>query len=196
MSPDFIRKALSRHEPKVTVFTAHPDRAAVALVLAGYPGDTQICFIRRSTRTDDPWSGQMAFPGGRVSPEDLSAEAVAERETWEELGLRLESAQRLGALSELPVHRAGAPTSTVLSSFVYHVGPDAAPLAANQEEVAEAYWAPLSDLWDEKNADHFGAYPAIRFHGHFIWGLTLRVLAQFAEAVGRPLPARLTARGS
>ena len=174
-------------------FAAHPDRAAVALVLAGEASEVQMCFIRRATRLDDPWSGQMAFPGGRAAAGDLSAEAVAERETWEEVGLRLVASHRLGALSELPVHRAGASTSTVLSPFVYHVGPYAAPLAANQKEVAEAYWEPLEDLWDEKNADRFRAYPAIRFHEYFIWGLTLRVLAQFAEAVGRPLPARLIA---
>ena len=35
MSPESVREALARHEPKTTPFEAHPDRAAVAIVLAG-----------------------------------------------------------------------------------------------------------------------------------------------------------------
>jgi 8-oxo-dGTP pyrophosphatase MutT (NUDIX family) len=188
MSPDRIREALAQHVPRTTTFEAHPDRAAVALVLAGEESRLQMCFIRRATRTDDPWSGQMAFPGGRVSAGDVSAQAVAEREAREEVGLLLEESHRLGALSELPVHRAGAPTSMVLSPFVYYLGPSVAPLTPDEAEVAEAYWVPMADLWDPRNADHLGAYPAIHFQGHFIWGLTLRVLAQLAVALGRPLP--------
>jgi 8-oxo-dGTP pyrophosphatase MutT (NUDIX family) len=193
MSPQSIREALARHIPRTTPFEAHPNRAAVALVLAGDDSRLQMCFIRRSTRADDPWSGQMAFPGGRVSAGDVSAQAVAEREAREEVGLRLEESHRWGALSELPVHRAGAKTSTVLSSFVYYIGPLPSPLTPDEEEVAEAYWAPMADLWNPRNADYFGAFPAIHFQGHFIWGLTLRVLAQFAEALGRPLPGKVTA---
>jgi 8-oxo-dGTP pyrophosphatase MutT (NUDIX family) len=191
MTPERIREALAKHVPRTTSFEAHPNRAAVALVLAGEESRLQMCFIRRATRTDDPWSGQMAFPGGRVAAGDVSARAVAEREAREEVGLLLEESQHLGALSELPVHRAGAPTSTVLSSFVYYLGPLAAPLTPDEEEVAEAYWAPMADLWDPRNADYFGAYPAIHFQGHFIWGLTLRVLVQFAEALGRALPGKV-----
>src|SRR5579863_6636251 len=192
ISPQSIREALAKHVPRTTPFETHPDRAAVALVLAGEDSSLQICFIRRSTRADDPWSGQMAFPGGRVSAGDVSAQAVAEREAMEEVGLRLEESHRFGALSELPVHRAGAKISTVLSSFVYYIGPHPALLTPDEEEVAEAYWAPMADLWDPGNADYFGAYAAIHFQGHFIWGLTLRVLMQFAEALGEPLPGKIT----
>jgi 8-oxo-dGTP pyrophosphatase MutT (NUDIX family) len=166
MSPEFIRQALAKHVPRTTPFEAYPDRAAVALVLAGEESHLQMCFIRRATRTGDPWSGQMAFPGGRVSAGDGSAQAVAARETLEEVGLLLEESHRLGALSELPVHRAGAPTSTVLSSFIYYVGLLATPLTPDHAEVAEAYWAPVAALWDSRNADHFRAHPAIRFHEH------------------------------
>jgi 8-oxo-dGTP pyrophosphatase MutT (NUDIX family) len=54
--------------------------ACVAIVLAGDPERPSICLIRRTERADDPWSGHMAFPGGRADPEDPSASAVAERE--------------------------------------------------------------------------------------------------------------------
>ena len=45
-------------------------RAAVALVLRGPAEAPDILFIKRASREGDPWSGQMAFPGGRYDPTD------------------------------------------------------------------------------------------------------------------------------
>ena len=196
MSPDFVRAALARHVPQTTRFEAHPDRAAVALVLAGDESNLQMCFIRRATRAGDPWSGQMAFPGGRVSAGDQSARGMAERETFEEVGLVLGDSDWIGTLSELPVRRAGLETDMVLSPFVYYIGREPRPLELS-DEVAEAYWIPLAHLWDPRNADEVRivwgresekTFPAIRFRGQLIWGLSLRVLSQFAQALGLPLP--------
>ncbi len=193
-SVDSIREALARHTPAGIPFQASPNRAAVAMVLAGDESDLQICFIRRVERQGDPWSGHMAFPGGRASPTDPSAQAVAERETREEVGLILTESHRIGALSEIPIRLGGVDTSMVLSPFVYHVGPEAPAFAPN-EEVAEAYWAPLADLWEPKNATQLTrasiAYPAIRFQEHLIWGLTLRVLTLFSDLLGAPLPLQI-----
>ena len=83
----------------------------------------------------------------------------------------------------------------ILSPFVYYLGEELAPFAAS-DEVAEAYWIPLSHLWDPRNVGHMewernGArlvYPAIRFRGHSIWGLTFRVLTLFSDVLDAPLP--------
>lgn len=195
LSAESIREALSVHVAKTGPFRADRDHAAVALALVGVESDLQLCFIRRVEKPDDPWSGHMAFPGGRAAPGDLSARGVAEREAREEVGLDLGDSHLIGELSELPVRLGGVPTSMVLSSFVYYLGAAPAALAPN-EEVAEAYWAPLSHLWDQRNATFLsllrnGAlveFPAIRFHGHLIWGLTLRVLTLFSDVLGKPLP--------
>ena len=64
------------------------------------------------------------------------------------------------------------------------------------EEVAEAYWVSLDHLWDQRNATYLSVlrngdsmiFPAIRFREHLIWGLTLRVLTLFSDALGAPLP--------
>jgi 8-oxo-dGTP pyrophosphatase MutT (NUDIX family) len=202
MSPEFLRAVLARHEPKISPFDAHAERAAVALVLAGEGTATAMCFIRRAHREGDPWSGQMAFPGGKASAGDLSARAVAEREAFEEVGLVLGDSDWIGTLSELPVRRAGLDTDMLLSPFVYHLGRAAQSLEPN-EEVAEAYWLPLEHLWDVGNKDrveivfprpgHGSNFPAIRFRDQLIWGLSLRVLDLFASAIERPLPFELTA---
>jgi 8-oxo-dGTP pyrophosphatase MutT (NUDIX family) len=137
----------------------------------------------------------MAFPGGRASPADPTAQAVAERETEEEVGLRLQPAHRIAPLAELPVRLAGRETGMTLSSFVYYLGPQAADLHPN-EEVAGAYWVELGHLWDPANGTHYrlqreGAdmvFPAIRFRNTVIWGLTFRLLTQFSSNVNHPLP--------
>jgi len=193
---DTVRQALARHQPQWVEPQPHHSQAAVALVLAGDP-DLSLCMIRRSERPDDPWSGHMALPGGRAAPDDPHPEAVAERETFEEVGLALAPEHRLGPLSHVPVRLGGGGDyRMVLSPFVYYLGPDLLPFHPDPAEVAEAFWIPLSYLWDPANAGPIEwqregrplLYPAIRFRGHAIWGLTFRVLTLFSDVLDAPLP--------
>ncbi|HTM47203.1 MAG TPA: CoA pyrophosphatase [Bryobacteraceae bacterium] len=196
ITSEAIHRALSLHVPVTGSFAPDRDHAAVALALAGGDRGLSLCFIRRVEKATDPWSGHMAFPGGRADPGDTSARAVAEREAREEVALDLSNARLLGALSDLPVRLGGVDTSMVLSSFVYDVGQSPPTLAPNREEVAEAYWVPLDHLWDQRNAAQLNLarnsesliFPAIRFEGRLIWGLSLRVLNLFSDVLGRPLP--------
>src|SRR5215213_2421184 len=86
---DQIREALSRHQPQLSEREPECSEAAVALVLAGRGEELSLCAIRRAEHPLDPWSGHMALPGGRASPEDGGPRAVAERETFEEVGIAL-----------------------------------------------------------------------------------------------------------
>ena len=81
--------------------------AAVAAVLHGLePTDLTLLFIRRATVAGDPWSGDVAFPGGRREAADGSLLETAIRETREELGLDLSVARYLGSLDDVgPVSR-------------------------------------------------------------------------------------------
>ncbi len=85
---DDVRRALLEYEP-----TLHDGglqhRAAVAIVLTDNAGSLDLLLIERARRASDPWSGQMAFPGGRVDVADSTPRAAAERETLEEVGLSL-----------------------------------------------------------------------------------------------------------
>jgi 8-oxo-dGTP pyrophosphatase MutT (NUDIX family) len=165
------------------------------MILAGEGSDLSLCFIRRAERPGDRWSGHMAFPGGRASAGDPSAQAVAERETREEVGLALDGAQLVAPLSEMPIRQIGLERGMVLSSFVYHLGPEPAPLMPNGE-VAAAYWVPLDHLWNPDNGTRLELerqgirmnFPAVRYDGQVIWGLTFRVLTQFSDVLERPLP--------
>lgn len=190
-----IREALSHHQPTLVAREPGHVEAAVALVLAGAGNDLSLCAIRRAEHPLDPWSGHMALPGGRSSPEDTGPRAAAERETMEEVGLTLTEAHWVGPLSDVPVRLGGRDLRMVLSSFVYYLGEDLAPFAIS-DEVAEAFWIPLAHLWNPENASHLEweregirtRYPAIRFGDASIWGLTFRVLTLFSDALDAPLP--------
>ena len=83
----------------------------------------------------------------------------------------------------------------ILSPFVYYLGEEPAPLTPNHE-VAEAFWISLGHLWDPRNMGSLEwqregkslLYPAIRFQGHSIWGLTFRVLTLSSDVLDAPLP--------
>lgn len=189
-----IRQALSRHQPALVARGPGHSEAAVALVLAGTGDDLSLCAILRAEHPLDPWSGHMALPGGRASAEDSGPRAVAERETLEEVGLALDESHWIGPLSQMPVNL-GGDRRMVLSPFVYYLGEERSPFTLS-DEVAEAYWIPLSHLWDPRNAGRYewmrnGArllYPSIRFRESAIWGLTFRVLTLFSDVLDAPLP--------
>jgi 8-oxo-dGTP pyrophosphatase MutT (NUDIX family) len=190
-----IREALARHQPTLVAREPAHVEAAVALVLAGAGGDLSLCAIRRAEHPLDPWSGHMALPGGRASSEDVGPRAAAERETLEEVGVALTEAHWIGPLSDVLVRLGGDDRRMVLSPFVYYLGEELAAFSAS-DEVAEAFWIPLSHLWDPANTSHMEwerngsrlLYPAIRFHGHSIWGITFRVLTLFSDVLDAPLP--------
>lgn len=193
-----IRAALTRvtHDPQA--FAPQPTHASVAMILAGAEDQLEVCFIRRAERAGDPWSGQVAFPGGRASPQDPDASAVAERETWEEIGLRLARHQRVGPLPMRAVENNPARAGLTLWPYVYHVGPEerasATPRLAH--EVASVFWVPIGHLFDDAAVMEYrypgltaSVFPGIQYGEHVIWGLTLRVLASFAQVMQRRLPA-------
>jgi 8-oxo-dGTP pyrophosphatase MutT (NUDIX family) len=192
---DAIRCALATYEPKLT--EQAEKRAAVALVLRNSAKGPETLFIERARHPADPWSGHMAFPGGRVEPDDASARAAAERETREEVGVDLARAELLGRLDDLEGRHAGRRSGLVISAFVYH-HPEPGPLRPNHE-VATAFWVPVPSLRDPfRHVDHaihddLRPFPGIRVSEadpHVVWGLTYRFVELFLEIVGKPLPDR------
>ncbi len=195
LSLEQIRSALNEREHVPAAFRPAPSHAAVAMILADGVAGLDVCFIRRAERKGDPWSGQVAFPGGRAGPHDASAGAVAERETREEIGVALGPHHRVGPLPIRPDVRGGL----TLSPFVYHVDRALRDTAhvCMPHEVASVFWVPLSHLFDDRAVTELeyplggsaSLFPGIRFDDHVIWGLTLRVLHSFAEVMERELPA-------
>jgi 8-oxo-dGTP pyrophosphatase MutT (NUDIX family) len=160
-------------------------------VLREHESAVEILFILRAEHPRDPWSGQMAWPGGRVDPGDAGPLAAAVRETREELGLDLEDRTDLiGRLSEVRTHlrRGPGPLSVVPFVFLLHGDPRLVP----NPEVQQALWVPLEFFLDRANRSRFVwigrgvplAMPCYRYSGHVIWGLTLRMLDELLHLAG------------
>ena len=163
--------------------------AAVCVVLGGPDAAPALCFIKRSERPDDPWSGQMAFPGGRVARTDATPRAAGVRETAEEVGLDLKRCRYLGALPPMPITRRGRPHLGWLQPFVHLCSPELPALRPQPSEVAVALWIPLTHLTDPNQRTSVEiadgtrrlVFPGIGYDGEVIWGLTYRVLGSLLD---------------
>src|SRR5439155_1604605 len=101
------RRALREHRAHpVDAPGARP--AAVALVLIEGREGLEALFIHRAERAGDPWSGQVALPGGRHEPSDPDLLATAIRETLEETGVDLSRAECLGVSRIAVARRSGS----------------------------------------------------------------------------------------
>ena len=186
-----LRSALTERPGALAPDDGSPRRAAVAVVLrdAGETG-LELLLIKRSEREGDPWSGQIALPGGRHEPTDATLQDTAVRETREETGVDLaEDGVVLGTLDEL---RPRTPTlpSIIVTPFVAVAQPDVA--IETSDEVAIAFWVPLSMLLDpamavESEVSVRGAtwrVPSYTLHGHTVWGMTERILRNLVAVMG------------
>lgn len=195
-SIDEVRSAFAQYRPQI-VSDIPKRRAAVAIALCKRSGELQVLFIERASREGDPWSGHMAFPGGRVDETDASPQAAAQRETLEEVGLSLDGCELLGQLDDSP-GLPGTVRELVVSAFVFHVTSHQ-PLLPNRE-VRKAFWFPVASLLDSRlHIEHPVARGArTHFPGilvgepgrHVVWGLTYRFLESFLQIIGEPLPER------
>ncbi len=186
-----IRRVLAQREPR-RIDASDPSlrRAAVATVLRPASAEPEVLLIKRAEHPGDPWSGHMAFPGGREDPLDPDLYRTAVRETQEEVGLDLERhAARLGRLDDVPAIARGRPVGLVITPFVFEI--DETPPLVPNEEVAEVLWAPLGPLArgeveTTRPYVHEGRtydMPAFDVSGRIVWGLTYQMLQSFFRAL-------------
>ncbi len=205
---DEIRARLADYRPTPTPSVERPAfEAAVALVLHQPGGNArdggggavhldssaELLFIERAQREGDPWSGQMAFPGGRRDGGDADLQQTAARETLEEVGLELPAP--LGCLDHFSGSRNVRVPPLLVAPYVYALSER--PRLTENHEVSSTVWIPLrrilaSDSWVEYAIERNGersAFPAFRYEGYTVWGLTYRILRNFFAVCGREIPS-------
>jgi len=190
-----IRIILGRHQPVLSTLASVPGHkhASVALLLREMAGETELFYLLRASHDNDPWSGDIGFPGGHIDHTDNSPRAAAERETGEEIGLDLAQAEYLGRLDDI----AGAHLPVIVSCFVYCLH-DTPQLVLNHE-VVDVFWFPLAHLTDSNRhvttevrfREETLQRPAINLLGpgrRVLWGITYRLTDQFLQLIGHRLP--------
>jgi 8-oxo-dGTP pyrophosphatase MutT (NUDIX family) len=164
MNPDPALLAQARAAAVLVPLVAHPDGVTVLL--------TQRAAAMRAH------SGQIAFPGGKIDPEDDGPLAAALREAEEEIGLERRHVTPLGFLGPY-----FSTSGFRITPVVGLVRPDAA-LSINPQEVDRVFETPLAFLMDEANhqtheREWKGAmrrYFAMPFGEHYIWGVTAGII--------------------
>ncbi|MDX1736081.1 MAG: CoA pyrophosphatase [Halioglobus sp.] len=185
-----IETRLGGYRPGRKMLRRFRKRSAVAMILQVREGELHILMIKRAERKGDPWSGHMAFPGGRMDDADANGFEVARRETAEEVGLELgENDVCLGRLSEISARPGRRSLGMVVSPFVFHLQRDVS--FTPNHEVAEVVWVPLEFLLNEDNRGSMvwefkGAsipLPCYWYEGRCIWGLSLMMLYELMDLI-------------
>ncbi|MCY3768476.1 MAG: CoA pyrophosphatase [Gammaproteobacteria bacterium] len=162
--------------------------ASVALILKDIERDPHMFFIERARNPDDPWSGQIAFPGGNLEKRDGNVRDTAIRETFEEVGLALDAGSGLGRLDDQQGRNNHREIPLSISCFIFHV--DSGEISINHHEVGDSFWVSLDHLLDPGHRILYDTpyssdpYPGIQFPcGRVLWGLTFRFVERFLEVI-------------
>ncbi|HXW95356.1 MAG TPA: CoA pyrophosphatase [Nitrososphaerales archaeon] len=143
-----------------------------------------VLLIRRAEHTGDPWSGQVAFPGGKMQEGDKSARDTAIRETMEEVGIDLSrSGEFLGYGGVATTHT--GTMDVVPSFFELRRSVEVQP----NREVASFRWVDVEQLFAPSSRSTFDlnrdgkeiGMPAYAVGDYVVWGLTYRILNSFLE---------------
>lgn len=181
-----LTERLENHKP-VEVHEPGVRRAAVALILrlSETTPEPEIFFIQRAHYETDPWSGQVAFPGGREESGDGSLADTAIRETFEETEIDIRAHGAIvGQLDDLRPRTIRLP-AVIVRPFVALLGSHSEPVLSH--EVAAGFWVPLASLQDKTGwRDTIVTAGGNEFtrrafhHGEFVvWGMTERILSRF-----------------
>jgi 8-oxo-dGTP pyrophosphatase MutT (NUDIX family) len=165
-----------------------PRPAAVLIPLLRKEDDWHILYTRRNSTLAEH-SGQVAFPGGRSDPGDLSPEATALREAYEEIGLAPEDVHILGRLNDFITI-----TNYAVTPVVSHI-PWPYEWSIQKEEVSRVFTIPFAWLSDplhhevrQRPLKSPRSYVDViyfqPYDGELLWGATARFTLKLLNILG------------
>jgi len=159
-------------------------KAAVMMLVMNRNGAPSVLVTRRTDKVGTH-KGQMAFPGGSVDPDDEDSLAAAYRETFEEVGVPGDKIEFLGQYDEY-ISIAGFHVDVFVGAVDFPV-----EYKFNEGEIDGYVEAPLSifvnEEYDRTECFEFRDKEYTVYHylynGYDIWGMTARILTDFARKV-------------
>lgn len=174
-----MKRKLSADEPSA----GQLKRASVAVILK-HLVRTSVLLIKRADQAGDPWSGQIAFPGGKAQVGDTALKDTAIRETREEVGIDLQTdADFLGYFESFRTHTGTLDVFPVVFLLKREVE------VRQNEEVSSFRWVTLKKLIAEQSRSTYTIVaggrtretPALHVDGYIIWGLTHRIISSLLD---------------
>ncbi|EWG06886.1 MAG: Nudix hydrolase [Candidatus Aramenus sulfurataquae] len=134
--------------------------AAVVLIVDG----KKFLVVKRAERPGDPWSGDMALPGGRVKPGEDCMEAAL-RECKEEIGF---SPEIIGFLGYYSPNNVKVKVSAYLGRY------KGEEIRINKDEISAYFWVTKEELIEGDSA--------FIYKGYRIWGMTYRIIRDYIQS--------------
>lgn len=165
--------------------------ASVMMILKQMENGYSLLFIKRPESERDPFSGHMAFPGGRMERDDINKLDTAIRETYEEVGIDIrKSGQVLGNLDDVNPNNPRA-RNYIVTPYL-SILKEEVTIVPDLHEVEKTVWVPMHHLVDDTNAqirirEREGRKVedyAYNYDRYLIWGMTGRILHQFISFSG------------
>lgn len=163
-------------------------KAAVSIIRVKYPWPS-ILIMERSHSKEDPWSGQLCFPGGRWDPTDQNYLETAIRETKEECGITLLCKD----LKEICPHDSArsrrSPVPVAVFAFEIEQRPT---LKLNQMECHAVHWLSEEDFTNPKLHTSLAIpqrqgqiMPCIKVANNTLWGFSYKQLVNYYQRKGK-----------
>jgi len=165
-------------------------RAAVAAIFYPKNGETHLLLILRKAYPG-VHSNQIGFPGGKVEKVDRDLMDTAKRETYEEVGIAVESIDIIRPLSEVYI-----PPSNFLVQPYLGLCQEIGSFKIDPVEVESLVEVSLTDFLDEANLmeqrlttsyAHDILVPAFKLNGYTVWGATAMMLSEIKDLLKQVL---------
>lgn len=128
----------------------------------------QTLLIKRQEFPGDPWSGNIAFPGGHIKDGETIQQGLL-REIYEEVNLEMSESQIKRELVSMTPNRAPG-----LRVYPFILEADDLFSAKPGPEVAEIKVVNLRDYRETRHPEN--GFPALEYEGWIVWGLTYRII--------------------
>ena len=182
---DTIRSAVRNGSHPGAPDAALYDFTSVIALFAFNEEGVRLLFIQKADKEGYPWAGQMAFPGGHVDKEDMTAKDTALRELEEEMGINRDNVEVLGSLGHFQTIN-----DKDIEAWV-GVWNGNEKIRFDTQEISRVFEIPLDYLMSlhrEKGFDSFEHPPNVMwlkypYEDVLIWGVTAKIVYHLLEVL-------------